>query len=141
MNAGSSERVAHAIIAIQEALKGLNGRETTDVLKAIGGMNNLVVQFPQQIAQRSAAIRSAAQQKSINGTGSKHLNKPNLANSDPKVKAAKAKLVENTKAIKLEVDHLKVARLPGDHPLIIQRGLLETDLRSFRAHLEGETVA
>jgi hypothetical protein len=104
-------------------------------------MNNLVVQFPQQIAQRSATIRSSAQQKGITGTGSTHIaTKPNPANSDPKVKFAKMKLAENAKAIKVETSRLKVARLPDDHDLVKQRHLLETDLRSFRAHLEDETV-
>jgi len=142
MNAESSTRVAHAIIAIQEALKGLNGRETVDVLKAIGGMNNLVVQFPQQIAQRSATIRSSAQQKGVAGTGmAPPANKPNPVNSDPKVKAAKERLIANSKAIKIEANRLKVVRLPDDHDLILQRHLIETDLRSFRSHREGEIVA
>jgi hypothetical protein len=113
------------------ALSALSNRETALVLKALGGMNNLVVQAPAQVANRIQGQQSRAQSARSSNTGKASL-KPNPANKDPKVLEAKSALKENALAIKRESATLKVDKLPEDHPLIQEREHLNVRIRSFR---------
>jgi hypothetical protein len=136
MSQGDSDaRVAHAIQTCMGALNTLSNRETALVLKALGGMNNFVVQAPAQIAAQRQGQNARAQSARSSNSG-KASSTPNPANKDPKVQEMKEALRANSSAIKAELKKLNLTgkddKLPEDHPLVLEREQFNIALKSFR---------
>jgi len=127
----SDARVAQAIQTCMGAMNGLSNRETAMVLRALGGMNNLVVQLPAQVAARNQTGQATERRSAASGTG-KGVPRPNPANKDPKVLELKKILQDLQEQIRREAKSTEVDKLPEDHPLVQRRDELLTQIRSFR---------
>lgn len=143
MSQGDSDaRVAHAIQTCMGALNTLSNRETALVLKALGGMNNFVVQAPAQIVAQQRGRESRAQSARASNNG-KESSTPNPANKDPKVLEAKAALKNNAAEIKAELKKLGLTgrddKLPPEHPLVEMREHLNVLIKSFRDQVTNQS--
>lgn len=135
----SLRRVADAIASCSGVLSGLSNRETVEALRALCGMHNLVVQYPGQIAQRSAAAASQTQQRAVRGRPAQRRQpqRPRSAEED----ALRTALARNRLDVLAEAARLQVARLPDDHEMVIARRQLEERIHSFRTGGESSQAS
>lgn len=138
MSSESDARVAKAIQTCLGGLQGLSNRESAMVLRALAGMNNLVVQAPAQLANRGLT-RQAEEHRSKAENSGKGAPHPNLANKDPKVLELKSKLKLVQEAIRKEAKAQGLDLLPESHALVCERVDLLRKIRLFRDEAPGPT--